>query len=104
MKTRIALSLALSLLAANIAFAQDGSDHIHAAAARVAENGSSQTVDRLHSQLGVAENGSSQTVDRLHSQLGVAENGSSQTIDKLHGEMNVAEAGGDIVFNAHLKA
>ena len=147
MKRTLVLGFALSVLAANAAFAgsqqdspvisasqvqvlaQDGAERtldqqqkqLDAAKARVAENGSSQSVDRLIQKMSVAENGSSQTVDRLHKQLGVAENGSSKTIDRLHGEMNVAEngsehtidqlhsnmvaeSGGDTVFNAHLKA
>jgi hypothetical protein len=147
MKRTLVLGFALSVLAANAAFAgsqqespvinasqtqvlvQDGADRslgqqqklLDAAKARIAENGSSQSVDRLIQKMNVAENGSSQTVDRLHQQLGVAENGSSQTIDRLHEEMNVAEngsehtvdqlhgnmvaeSGGDTVFDAHLKA
>lgn len=129
MKRTLVLGLALSVLAANAAFAgaqqespvvnashvqmlvQDGAERtldqqqkqLDAAKARIAENGSSQSIDRLHKQLGVAENGSSQTVDRLHKDMSVAENGSSQTIDRLHGNM-VAESGGDTVFDAHLKA
>ena len=147
MKRTLVLGFALSVLAANAAFAgaqqespavnashvqllvQDGAERtldqqqkqLDAAKARIAENGSSQSVDRLHQAMSVAENGSSQTVDRLHKQLGVAENGSSQTVDRLHQEMSVAEngssqtidrlhsnmvaeSGGDIVFDAHLKA
>lgn len=147
MKRTLVLGFALSVLAANAAFAgsqqespvinasqtqvlvQDGAERtldqqqkqLDAAKARIAENGSSQSVDRLIQKMNVAENGSSQTVDRLHKQLGVAENGSSKTIDRLHSEMNVAEngsehtvdqlhsnmvaeSGGDTVFNAHLKA
>ena len=147
MKRTLVLGFALSVLAANAAFAgsqqespvinasqtqvlvQDGAERtldqqqkqLDAAKARIAENGSSQSVDRLIQKMNVAENGSSQTVDRLHKQLGVAENGSSKTIERLHSEMNVAEngsehtvdqlhsnmvaeSGGDTVFNAHLKA
>lgn len=147
MKRTLVLGFALSVFAANAAFAgsqqespvinasqtqvlvQDGAERtldqqqkqLDAAKARIAENGSSQSVDRLIQKMNVAENGSSQTVDRLHKQLGVAENGSSKTIERLHSEMNVAEngsehtvdqlhsnmvaeSGGDTVFNAHLKA
>lgn len=129
MKRTLVLGFALSVLAANAAFAgsqqespvinasqtqvlvQDGAERtldqqqkqLDAAKARIAENGSSQTVDRLHKQLGVAENGSSKTIDRLHSEMNVAENGSEHTVDQLHSNM-VAESGGDTVFNAHLKA
>jgi len=147
MKRTLVLGLALSVLAANAAFAgarqespvlnasqvqmlvQDGAERtldqqqkqLDAAQARIAENGSSQSVDRLHEEMSVAENGSHQTVDRLHKELGVAENGSSQSVDRLHEEMSVAEngssqtidrlhgnmvaeSGGDTVFDAHLKA
>lgn len=119
MKRTLVLGFALSVLAANAAFAgsqqespvisasqtqilvQEGAERslgqqqklLDAAKARIAENGSSQSVDRLIQKMNVAENGSSQTVDRLHKQLGVAENGSSRTIDRLHSEMSVAENG-----------
>ncbi|MFK8401795.1 hypothetical protein M2D07_025040, partial [Pseudomonas sp. BGr12] len=119
MKRTLVLGFALSVLAANAAFAgsqqespvinasqtqilvQEGAERslgqqqkqLDAAKARIAENGSSQSVDRLIQKMNVAENGSSQTVDRLHKQLGVAENGSSKTVDRLHSEMSVAENG-----------
>ena len=119
MKRTLVLGFALSVLAANAAFAsaqqespviqagqarlvvQDGAERtldqqrkqLDAAKPRIAENGSSQSVDRLIHKMSVAENGSSQTVDRLHKQLGVAENGSSQSVDRLHKAMSVAENG-----------
>ncbi len=42
--------------------------------ARLAENGSEQTVDRLHKDMGrvdlrLADNGSERTVDRLHREM-----------------------------------
>ncbi|MCJ1883694.1 hypothetical protein LNN38_02425 [Pseudomonas sp. LA21] len=119
MKRTLVLGFALSVLAANAAFAgtqqespavnasqvqmlvQDGAERtldqqqkqLDAAKARIAENGSSQSIDRLHKQLGVAENGSSQSVDRLHQEMNVAENGSNQSVDRLHKELGVAENG-----------
>ncbi|KJJ96980.1 phage infection protein [Pseudomonas sp. 21] len=144
MKRQIALSLALtSLMSASAVFAapailnngprslpqhehqlqqksaearvaENGSDrtidrlHKQMEEARVADNGSERTIDRLHKQMEearVADNGSERTIDRLHKQMDdvrVAENGSEHTIDKLHSNM-VAESGGDTVFDAHLK-
>ncbi|MEP9318547.1 phage infection protein [Pseudomonas sp. LABIM340] len=123
MKRQIALSLALtSLMSASAVFAAPAilnngprtlPQHEHqlqqkSAEARVAENGSDRTIDRLHKQMEearVADNGSERTIDRLHKQMDdvrVAENGSEHTIDKLHSNM-VAESGGDTVFDAHLK-
>lgn len=119
MKTKIALSLALtSLMTASAVFAapailNNGPRSTHqlqqqSAEPRVAENGSDRTIDRLHKQMDearVADNGSERTIDRLHKQMEearVAENGSEHTIDKLHSNM-VAESGGDTVFDAHLK-
>ncbi|MHB9799481.1 phage infection protein [Pseudomonas sp. MT3] len=133
MKRQIALSLALtSLMTANAVFAapailtpaaqpqiiaQDGSDRtidrLHkqmGEEVRVADNGTERTIDRLHKQMSeearVAANGSEHTIDRLHQEMNqarVAENGSEHSVDRLHGNM-VAESGGDIVFDAHLKA
>ncbi|MBD9501395.1 phage infection protein [Pseudomonas sp. PDM17] len=123
MKRQIALSLALtSLMSASAVFAAPAilnngprtlPQHEHqlqqkSAEARVADNGSERTIDRLHKQMDdarVADNGSERTIDRLHKQMDdarVAENGSEHTIDKLHSNM-VAESGGDTVFDAHLK-
>jgi len=123
MKRQIALSLALtSLMSASAVFAAPAilnngprtlPQHEHQlqqkrADARVAENGSDRTIDRLHKQMEearVADNGSERTIDRLHKQMDdvrMAENGSEHTIDKLHSNM-VAESGGDTVFDAHLK-
>lgn len=119
MKTKIALSLALtSLMTASAVFAapailNNGPRSTHqlqqqSAEPRVSANGSERTIDRLHKQMDdarVADNGSERTIDRLHKQMDdvrVAENGSEHTIDKLHSNM-VAESGGDTVFDAHLK-
>lgn len=121
MKTKIALSLALtSLMTASAAFAAPAilnngprATHQHehqlqqkSGEAKVAANGSERTIDRLHKQMGdearVAENGSDRTIDRLHKQMGdearVADNGSERTIDRLHQEMDqvrVAENGSE---------
>ena len=119
MKTKIALSLALtSLMTASAVFAAPAilnngprsTEQLQQQSAqpRVAANGSERTIDRLHKQMEdarVADNGSERTIDRLHKQMDdarVAENGSEHTIDKLHSNM-VAESGGDTVFDAHLK-
>lgn len=118
MKTKIALSLALtSLMAASAAFAapailnngprstgHENQLQQQSADARVAANGSERTIDRLHKQMEgarVADNGSERTIDRLHKQMDdarVADNGSERTIDRLHKQMEdvrVAENGSE---------
>ncbi|MBD9633412.1 phage infection protein [Pseudomonas sp. PDM19] len=102
MKRQIALSLALtSLMSASAVFA----------APAILNNGPRSLPQHEHqlqqksAEARVAENGSDRTIDRLHKQMDdvrVAENGSEHTIDKLHSNM-VAESGGDTVFDAHLK-
>ena len=98
MKTKIALSLALtSLMTASAVFA----------APAILNNGprSTHQLQQQSAEARVADNGSERTIDRLHKQMDdarVAENGSEHTIDKLHSNM-VAESGGDTVFDAHLK-
>ena len=108
MKTKIALSLALSLMT-SAAFAAPAILTPATQPQQIAQDGSDRTIDRLHKQMGdearVADNGSERTIDRLHKQMKdirVAENGSEHTIDRLHGKV-VAESGGDTVFDAHLK-
>ena len=115
MKTKIALSLALtSLMTASAVFAapailNNGPRSTHqlqqqSAEPRVAENGSDRTIDRLHEQMDearFADNGSERTIDRLHKQMNdarVADNGSERTIDRLHKQMEearVAENGSE---------
>ena len=89
MKRTLVLGFALSVLAANAAFAgsQQESPVINASQTQVlVQDGAERTLDQRQKQLDaakarVAENGSSQSVDRLIQKMNVAENGSSQTVD-----------------------
>ena len=73
MKRPLILAIALATLTANAAFA---APRVESIALRGAQqlNGSEQTVDRLHKDMGrvdlrLADNGSERTVDRLHREM-----------------------------------